>query len=420
MDGVAASLNRSDPPTFHWDPARRRILWANAAGLDVWGETSVADLASKWFAPGDAMARALSDLQSTGSGVLRLSAISAGRSYQASAQSENGVLRITLNDLETSARIDAPYMSEGFELAPRPLAIFDAAGALITQNEADRLCFGPASLAARLDDAVATKQALGVALVDESFSSVFTLGDPPIRWRVNFRRLRAAGGEVTVLAEFSDLPERLPEDGVDRKAVAAIAHDFRAPLTAIRGFAEFLASGAATPERQADYLAAIQTAASGLNALADRFVALAGEGDAPLRLIDLNDLANGAAALNEVTATQAGAMIRVTRAPSVGPVLGDPLATARIIQNLISNALRHSGCSEITLSVANEAITVSDNGAGMEQAALDAALTPFGGAGDGGGLGLPNCLALAASTGAKITFVTAPGDGFSACLSFAA
>ena len=417
MDGADATLTAAEAPIFHWDPARRRLLWANAAALNVWGEASVEDLSSRWFAPGDTVAAALSGLQATGSGVLRLSGGAVARTFQATAQVENNILRISLNDLETSARLDAPHMSEGFELAPRPLAIFDAAGALITQNEADRLCFGPTSLDQRLEDPTATKQALGVALVDESFSKVFALGDPQARWRVNFRRLRGADGAVTVLAEFSDLPARPPEDGADRRAVAAIAHDFRAPLTAISGFAEFLASGGAAPERHADYLAAIQSAASGLNALADRFVALAGDGDAPLKLIDLNDLATGAAGLNEVTATQAGAAIRVMRGPTGATVLGDPLAAARIVQNLVSNALRHSGCSVVTLSVGDEAITVSDDGAGMDQSALDAALTPYG---DAGGMGLSNCVALAASNGAKITFTTSPGAGFSAHLSFKA
>lgn len=415
MDGASTSQNTTERPEFLWDPSRRRILWANAPGLKVWGEDNLEDLASRWFAPGDATAATISGLKSTGSGSLRLSVNGADRVFQATAQAENGVLRVALNDLETSQRLDAPHMSEGFELAPRPLAVFDAVGALITQNEADRLCFGARSLPERLEDPLATKRALGVALVDESFSKVFTLGEAKARWRVNFRRLRGPEGDITVLAEFTDLPERPPEEGADRKAVAAIAHDFRAPLTAIRGFAEFLASGAANPDRQADYLAAIQSAATGLTALADRFVAMGADGTAPISLIDLNDLAADAAALHDVAAARAGATIQVVHDAAASPVLGEPLAATRIVQNLVSNALRHSGCGAVTLTVLDEAIIVSDNGAGMEQAALDTALTQ-----DGGGLGLSNCVALAASTGATIRFATAPGQGFSAHLSFAA
>lgn len=411
-------IEAADRPEFLWDPSRTRILWANPEGLRAWGEDNVAELSSRWFAPDDATATTLSGLESTGSGAVLLSSTAAPVAWQATAQAENGFLRITLNDLETPLRLDAPRMSDGFELAPRPLAIFDAVGALITQNEADRLCFGPHSLAERLQNAPAAAKALGVALVDESFSKVFTLGEPQARWRVNFRRLRGPDGDVTVLAEFTDLPADPPEEGADRKAMAAIAHDFRAPLTAIRGFAEFLASGAAAPERHADYLAAIQTAATGLNALADRFVTIGAAGEASLQLINLNDLAVSTASLHEVAASDAGMALYASQDRAALPVLGDPLAATRIVQNLVSNALRHSGGSTIDIAVAGEAITVSDNGAGMDQAALDKALAPYDAVGDSS-LGLANCVALAASTGAKIEFASSPGAGFSARLSFA-
>lgn len=406
-------MQAANPPEFLWDPSRARLLWANAEGLKAWGEGNIQELSSRWFAPNDTIAAALSDLVSTRSGVLLIPSKEAPVAWRATARAENDVLRITLNDFETPLRLDTPHMSNGFELAPRPLAVFDAVGALITQNEADRLCFGPQTLAERLQDTSAAAQALGVALVDESFSKVFSFGQPEARWRVNFRRLRGPVGDVTVLAEFTDLPTQPPEDGADRKALAAIAHDFRAPLTAIRGFAEFLASGAAAPERHADYLAAIQTAATGLNALADRFVAMGAAGDAPLQLINLNELAVSSAAMHEVAASDAGAAIQTTPDPGAVSVLGDPLATTRIVQNLISNALRHSGGSLIAIAVTGETITVSDDGAGMDQSTLEAAL-----AGDGS-LGLANCVALAASTGATIEFSTSPGAGFSAQLSFA-
>lgn len=417
-DAPILPIEAAERPEFLWDPSRTRILWANSAGLKAWGEDSVAELSSRWFAPDNTTATALSDLESTGSGAVLLPSLGAPVVWQATAQAENGAIRIVLNDLETPLRLDAPHMLDGFELAPRPLAIFDAVGALITQNEADRLCFGPHSLAERLKDAQAAAKALGVALVDESFSKVFALGEPQARWRINFRRLRGPDGVITVLAEFTDLPATPPEEGSDRKALAAIAHDFRAPLTAIRGFAEFLASGSVTPERQADYLAAIQSAATSLNELADRFVALGAEGDAPLKLIDLNELALSTAALHEIAASDAGMTISTMQDPTASPALGDPVAATRIVQNLISNALRHSGGSRIDISVAGETITVSDDGAGMGQAALDKALTPFGAAGNRC-LGLANCLALATSTGAKVEFASSPGAGFCARLIFA-
>ncbi len=140
-------------------------------------------------------------------------------------------------------------------------------------------------------------------------------------------------------------------------------------------------------------------------------------GDEPLQLVNLNDLAMGAAILHEVAASDAGLAIHTAQDPESPAVLGDPVAATRIVQNLVSNALRHSRGSNINITVSGEMITVTDDGVGMDQAALDKALTPFGAAGNRG-LGLANCVALAASTGAKIEFASSPGAGFSASLAF--
>lgn len=407
----------SQAPEFLWDPVRTRILWANSAGLQVWGEHSASELPTRWFAPNDPIAAEIANLRSTGAGFIRLSPNGVSTVYFATAIEENGALRIVLNDFETTIRLEASQMSDGFELAPRPLAIFNAEGALITQNEADRLCFGPLSLSDRLGDTSAAVKALSVVLVDESFSKVFVVGVDYTRWRVNFRHLRGAAGDVSVLAEFTDLQTIPQEQGVDRKALAAIAHDFRTPLTAIRGFAEFLASGAAAPQRQADYLAAIQSAADGLSALADRIVTMGHESNGPLQLINLNELAKETSTLNEVTARNADMKITVSLDKGTNGVLGDPLATSRILQNLVSNAIRHSGGSAININVSDDQITVSDDGGGMDQTTLDRISTPN--VTSGGGLGLVNCISLAQSTGATIRFATTPHNGFSAILSFA-
>jgi signal transduction histidine kinase len=109
--------------------------------------------------------------------------------------------------------------------------------------------------------------------------------------------------------------------------------------------------------------------------------------------------------------------ITVSRDKGTNGVLGDPLATSRILQNLVSNAIRHSGGSAININVSDDQITVSDDGGGMDQTTLDRIPTPN--VTSDGGLGLVNCISLAQSTGATIRFATTPHNGFSAILSFA-
>ena len=404
-------------PNFLWDPARARVIDANQAAIRFWGEASAQDLAARWFDPDGVVATTFQRLADTGAGVAEFSPTGHPVTVHAKVAREGAFLRVVLNDLETPVPLDAAHMSEGFKLAPRPLVVFDAVGALITQNDADARYFGPQSLGARIGGGAAA-QALGAALVEGGFSRVYDIGDSDRRWRATLRRVRDAAGAVTVLAEFSEVMPNPASVGMDRQALAAIAHDFRAPLTAISGYAEFIASGGAAPEKHKDYLNAIQAAAEGLSALADRVVALGGAGDAPLELIDLNDLVASVAALNEGAAAQAGVTLAVTPDPGAGPVLGDPIAARRIVLNLVSNALRHSRADRIDLQVAGAVVTVADNGVGMTDAALKDALIPYGAEGKGG-LGLPNCRSLAKSMAATLDYDTAPGQGFAARLSFA-
>ncbi len=400
MKASRAGLARCDP-NFLWDPVRARVIDANQAAIRFWGEASAQDLAARWFDPDGVVATTFMRLADTDAGVAEFSSTGHPVTVQAKVAHEGAFLRVVLNDLETPIPLDAAHMLEGFKLAPWPLAVFDAVGALITQNDADARYFGPQSLSA--------------ALVEGGFSRVYDIGEGDQRWRATLCRVRGAVGAITVVAEFSEVMPHPATEGMDRQALAAIAHDFRAPLTAISGYAEFIASGGAAPEKHKDYLNAIQTAAEGLSALVDP---LGGAGDAPEELIDLNDLVASVAALNEGAAAQAGVTLAVTPDPGAEPVLGDSVAARRIVLNLFSNALRHSRAGRIDLQVAGAVVTVADNGVGMTDVAQNDALIPYGAEGNGG-LGLSNCRSLAQSMAATLDYDTSPGQGFAARLSFA-
>lgn len=192
----------------------------------------------------------------------------------------------------------------------------------------------------------------------------------------------------------------------ERRRAAAIAHDFRAPLNAIRGFAEMLRlkGESISPERRAEYLDNIISAADRMDALADRFVAEGAPGPC-----DLTRLARAAAVLR-------GAAVEATEPLATE---GDAVSVSRILDNLIDNALTHGGCARVRVGRKGGApcVEVWDEGPGMSAAALSAALTPHS-RGAAGGLGLPNCIALAETMGARLEFETAPGEGLLARLLF--
>ncbi|MEV5831719.1 histidine kinase [Spirillospora sp. NPDC052242] len=87
------------------------------------------------------------------------------------------------------------------------------------------------------------------------------------------------------------------------------------------------------------------------------------------------------------------------------------LAGYRIVQEALTNAVRHSGAEEVTVEIrrtpAAVIVQVVDDGDGAPAAAADA-----GGGGDGGGNGLRGMRERAVAVGGELTAGPAPGGGF--------
>ncbi|GGV38666.1 two-component sensor histidine kinase [Actinomadura cremea] len=84
------------------------------------------------------------------------------------------------------------------------------------------------------------------------------------------------------------------------------------------------------------------------------------------------------------------------------------LAGYRIVQEALTNAVRHSGAAEVTVEIRRTPgaviVQVVDDGAG--------AAAPVGGDGDGGGNGLRGMRERAAAVGGELTAGPVPGGGF--------
>ena len=162
------------------------------------------------------------------------------------------------------------------------------------------------------------------------------------------RAIRYAIERQQLLSELRRLLHREREDGArmreldELKSVflAAVAHDLRNPLTAVKGFAELLAHQVDMPDTAGEKLRAIAVSAERMEALLSS-------------LLDLERLSSGSAAPAR-TPTDVRALIgRVVSdldldghplETSIAPIDAhvDPVLVERILQNLLLNAATHT------------------------------------------------------------------------------
>lgn len=211
-------------------------------------------------------------------------------------------------------------------------------------------------------------------------------------------------------AAFNRMQRRLRQFVMDRtRMLAAISHDLRTPLTRMRLRAEMMDDG----EQRAKMLADLQE----MEDMVGATLAFARDesADEPSRPIDL-------AALVETIAADARDMDQPVRVSTSGslPVLMRPRALKRAIVNIVDNAVRYGGPTEISLtSEQDEAVLcIIDHGPGIPLAERDNVLRPFyrcegSRSRDTGGIGLG--LSIASDTikahGGKLSLSETPGGG---------
>lgn len=250
-----------------------------------------------------------------------------------------------------------------------------------------------------------------------------------------------AGALNTMLAQIesafansaeSEEEARLSEDRM-RRFVADASHELRTPLTSIRGFAELYRQGAVTGEGDVRrLLGRIEEEAARMGLLVEDLLLLAQlDEQRPLAQepVDLLDLA--AASVESARAMQPQRPVRLEIGGLTSPpvVVGDEARLRQALDNLVTNALRHTPAeTPVTVSVVSVqdrkdgascvVLEVADEGPGLDarHAArvferfyrVDASRTRVGG---GTGLGLAITASLVRAHGGQVTVDTAPGRG---------
>jgi len=223
----------------------------------------------------------------------------------------------------------------------------------------------------------------------------------------------SGGGEIRELAEsFARMKEQLDARLRYIKDFAAdVAHEFKSPLTSIRGAAELLEEGAADdPEARRRFLRNIALDVARLDRLVSRLLELSRieASREAMAQVDLAALVEGV--VERSSTPDQPVVLRYRRAERAARVREMDLETALL--NLVDNALRFSPPGEAVEITVNEGgsppavrIEVADRGPGIPPANLprifDRFFTTDEGR-DGTGLGLAIVQAVAQAHGGRV------------------
>lgn len=165
-----------------------------------------------------------------------------------------------------------------------------------------------------------------------------------------------------------------------KKFVANVSHDFRSPLTSIKGYIEAMADGTIPPELQGKYLKIILFETERLTDLTQDLLTL-NEFDTKDLLLDktgfdIHDMIKNTAASFEGTCTSKKISIELLFASRNLNVYADRRKIQQVLYNLIDNAIKFSNPdSQITIETTQRGekvyISVKDYGIGIPKSSLN-------------------------------------------------
>jgi len=259
-----------------------------------------------------------------------------------------------------------------------------------------------------------------------------SIGVPELHHRLP---VGGAGDELDQVAvAFNETLSRLEQSvGEMRQFSAALAHELRAPLAALRAEIETTLSHAHTPEEYQRGLGSQLEELDRLGRLVTHLLTLARAEMGEIRLarnpVDLSELGASLVSQLEAVAEAKGVTMTCDAVPGV-VVTGDAGWLERLVLNLLDNAIKFtpaSGSVVLSVSATRETatLTVRDTGIGIAAEDLphvferfyraDSARSPQT---EGVGLGLTLAKWIAGKHGATITAVSAEGQGSALTVSF--
>lgn len=182
---------------------------------------------------------------------------------------------------------------------------------------------------------------------------------------------------ATTLNYMSDELDKTGEN--QRTFIANVSHDFRSPLTSIKGYLEAFLDGTIPPEMQEKYLKILLFETERLSKLTQNLLSL-NNFDSKGRMLnltefDINEIIKNTAATFEGTCRSKKITIQLLLLGDLLPVYADMGKIQQVLYNLIDNAIKFSfRDSYITVETAERHgkvfVSVKDTGEGISRESL--------------------------------------------------
>jgi signal transduction histidine kinase len=241
--------------------------------------------------------------------------------------------------------------------------------------------------------------------------------------------LAQVGREVeAMVARLAAAEARREEaDAARRSLIAAVSHDLRTPVTALRLLADAVDDEIGDPETRREYVRRLGVHVRALGALIDDLFELtrieAGEVTWTMQQVHIAELVEETVAAMAPAASAGGISVRAEIDPALAPATANPERIQRVLFNLIQNAIRHTPADgSVTVRAASSGSTVeievADTGEGFAPGDRERVFQAFVQGGDrsartdgSAGLGLAISRAIVEAPGGRIWVVDEPGDG---------
>ena len=182
-------------------------------------------------------------------------------------------------------------------------------------------------------------------------------------------------------ASLNYMASKLDEsDQFQQKFLSNISHDFRSPLTSIKGYLEAIADGTIPPEMTKKYIDIVLFETDRLTKLTSNILTLNELDPKTVRLelsvFDVNSIIKHTIETFEGTCKKKRIQFQLTFSAETCSVKADKSKIGQVIYNLVDNAIKFSHeNSVIYISVREKGekayISVKDNGSGISKESLD-------------------------------------------------